>query len=323
MPAPTGSVYHQGFLAGELKQEPGGRCVFTYDNAYLEAYRPDIAFTLPRSGDPYVSEAGLHPFFDNLVAEGRLRDAQARALGAAPEDRFALLMAFGHDCAGAVSVRAPTQQGHRTQTWRSCGHRRSDEPGVPVGRPAQDPRRPRGQDLRPARRDETSRFIAKLPSGSLRDIVENEFITTEVTRALLPDDRIVRLEISSVDGVEGRALLVERFDRLRQRRKDSLRGVQPAPWSALGDDKYDARYDDMAAFILGTPDCTPVDAWRLYRRELVCFLTGNTDAHLKNFAMFHASEGLRLTPAYDLVATRSIPIFGRRAGARRNPRPPD
>ena len=70
MPPLTGSVYFEDFYAGELKQEPGGRCVFTYDQAYLEAYRPDIAFTLPRSGDPYVSAAGLHPFFDNLVAEG-------------------------------------------------------------------------------------------------------------------------------------------------------------------------------------------------------------------------------------------------------------
>jgi serine/threonine-protein kinase HipA len=32
-------------------------------------------------------------------------------------------------------------------------------------------------------------------------------------------------------------------------------------------------------------------------------LIGNTDAHLKNFAMFHAANGLRLTPSYDVVAS--------------------
>jgi serine/threonine-protein kinase HipA len=63
----------------------------------------------------------------------------------------------------------------------------------------------------------------------------------------------------------------------------------------------------MGAFILKTPGCTPVDAWRLYRRILVCFLTGNTDAHLKNFAMFHTRDGLRLTPAYDLVSAALYP----------------
>ena len=65
----------------------------------------------------------------------------------------------------------------------------------------------------------------------------------------------------------------------------------------------------MATFILKTPGCTPVDAWRLYRRILVCFLTGNTDAHLKNFAMFHTKDGLRLTPAYDLIAAALYPEY--------------
>jgi len=65
----------------------------------------------------------------------------------------------------------------------------------------------------------------------------------------------------------------------------------------------------MAKFILTTPGCTPADAWRLFRRTLVCFLTGNTDAHLKNFAMFHTADGLRLTPAYDLVAAALYPEF--------------
>src|SRR2546428_543148 len=78
-----------------------------YDQAYLGAGRPAIAFTLPARVAPHVSEPGLHPFFDNLVAEGWLRDAQARALKVDPHNRFALLLAFGHDCAGAVSVIDP------------------------------------------------------------------------------------------------------------------------------------------------------------------------------------------------------------------------
>src|SRR3979490_1850557 len=65
----------------------------------------------------------------------------------------------------------------------------------------------------------------------------------------------------------------------------------------------------MAAFILKPPACTPADAWKLYRRVLVCFLTGNTDAHLKNFAMFHTRDGLRLTPSYDLVAAALYPDY--------------
>jgi serine/threonine-protein kinase HipA len=46
----------------------------------------------------------LHPFFDNLVVEGWLETAQMRLLGKHQVNRFELLLAFGQDLAGAVSV---------------------------------------------------------------------------------------------------------------------------------------------------------------------------------------------------------------------------
>lgn len=107
-----GKVYYQDRFAGLLRQEPGNRCVFTYDESYPNAGLPPIAFTLPLQEAPHVHEDGLHPFFDNLVAEGWLRDAQSRALGVRKSDRFALLLGFGADCAGAVSVLDP-QPVHR------------------------------------------------------------------------------------------------------------------------------------------------------------------------------------------------------------------
>lgn len=48
-----------------------------------------------------------------------------------------------------------------------------------------------------------------------------------------------------------------------------------------GGDKYEAAYDNRGAFIRNTPGCTPIEALRLYRRVLVCILTGNTAAHLE------------------------------------------
>lgn len=165
-----------------------------------------------------------------------------------------------------------------------------------------------GKRIRPARRDETSTIIAKLP-GAVRDIVENEFLTTVANRALLPDDAIVDVKIGKVEGVEGQALIVPRFDRRRGGTKIHFEEFNQLLGRRSGDDKYEASYENMGAFIRATPGCTPVDVWRLYRRILVCFLTGNTDAHLKNFAMFHTPDGLRLTPAYDLVAAGLYPEY--------------
>src|SRR6202158_3087389 len=305
-----GKVYYRYIYAGQLRQEPGGRCVFTYDPAYLETKQPEIAFTLPLQSQPHICEPGLHPFFDNLVAEGWLRDAQARALKIGPGKRFALLLAFGHDCAGAVSVIDPAPAGEPAidlcdPTTAAALASRASLSGIqPKLLAIRD-----GDRIRPARRNETSTHIAKLPSGSLRDIVENEFITTAANRALLPDDNIVDVEIGTVEGIDGRALIVRRFDRLRSGMKLHFEEFNQLFGRRSGDDKYDASYEDIAAFIRNTPACAPADAWRLYRRILACLLTGNTDAHLKNFAMFHTGEGLRLTPAYDLVAAALHPEY--------------
>jgi len=304
-----GKIYYRDTYAGELRQEPGGRCVFTYDVTYLENRSPAIAFTLPRQAEPFICEEGLHPFFDNLVAEGWLRNAQARALKINLNNRFALLLAFGHDCAGAVSVIDPNpviaaiDLGDPTASAALAS--RASLSGV---QPKVLAVKESGR-FRPARSNETAHFIAKLPSGALMDIVENEYLTTVASRAMLPGDKVASVEIASVEGIDGSALLVERFDRLRSGTRIHFEEFNQLLGRRSGDDKYDASYDEMGAFIRNTPSCTPVDAGRLYRRILSCFLTGNTDAHLKNFAMFHTNEGLRLTPAYDLVAAALYPQF--------------
>jgi len=305
-----GKVYYNDSYAGELRQEPGGRCIFTYDQTYLDTKRSEIAFTLPLQSQPHICEPGLHPFFDNLAAEGWLRNAQARALKIDPGNRFALLLAFGHDCAGAVSIIDPAPAGEPSidlgdPTAAAALASRASLSGIqPKLLAVKD-----GAGFRPARRNETSTYIAKLSSGPLRDIVENEFLTTAASRALLPDDDTVDAEIGTVKGIEGRALLVRRFDRLRSGTKLHFEEFNQLLGRRSGDDKYDASYEDMAKFIRNTPGCAPADVWRLYRRILTCILTGNTDAHLKNFAMFHTRDGLRLTPAYDLVAAAIYPEY--------------
>jgi serine/threonine-protein kinase HipA len=306
-----GKVYYNDDLfAGELRQEPGGRCVFTYDPTYIEAGHPAIAHTLQVRTEPYICEQGLHPFFDNLAAEGWLRNAQARALKVDPGNRFALLLAFGHDCAGAVSVIDPAPLAEPTidigdpMAVAALASRASLSGIQPKILAVKE-----NQNYRPARPDETSTFIAKLPSGALRDIVENEYLTTVACRALLPDDEIVEPMIGRLQSINERALIVPRFDRLRSGAKRHFEEFNQLLGKRSGDDKYDASYDDMAAFIRNTPGCAPADAWRLFRRILVCLLTGNTDAHLKNFAMFHTPDGLRLAPAYDLVAAALYPEY--------------
>lgn len=306
-----GKVYFKDTYAGRLQEEPGGRCIFTYDASYLEAGNPRIAHALPPRKEPYISEHGLHSFFDNLVAEGWFKNAQARALGIESGNRFALLLGFGHDLAGAVSVIDPEPREHR-----HLDHADEATVAALLGRASLSGIQRKllvvkdGKEYRPVRANELSTHIAKLASGNLQNLIELEFLTTLAVRKLLPDDDIVDMEIAAISAIHEQALIVPRFDRTPTgKRLLHFEEFNQLLGRRSGDDKYEGGYEDMAKFIRKTTDCVPAEIDRLFRRILACLLVGNTDAHFKNFAMFHTRDGLRLTPLYDLVSAAIYPEY--------------
>ena len=305
-----GKIYYKDTFAGILSQETGGRCVFTYDESYLQSSLPAISYTLPLRAEPHLSEYGLHPFFDNLCAEGWLKNLQARALGLRRDDRFSLLLAFGTDLAGAVSVIDPEPVG-------DIEIDRGDPENIAAlsARASLSGVQPKlgaikeGRVFRPVKRGERATHVAKLPSPALPDILELEYITTQACAALLKEDIVAEMTLAPLKDVAERALLVKRFDRTEDGKQlhfeefNQLLGKRP-------EDKYEACYEHMADFIIQNGDiCLRAECDTLFRRVMACILTGNTDAHLKNFAMEHTESGLRLTPCYDLVAAACYPQY--------------
>ncbi|MBZ5626553.1 MAG: HipA domain-containing protein [Acidobacteriia bacterium] len=302
-----GNVYYQTAYAGVLREEPDGRYTFTYHPDYLEAGNPAIAFTLPLQLARIYSRGGLHSFFDNLVSEGWLANAQARALGIQTNDRFGRLLAFGHDCIGAVSVLDPRP---RSQPDLQAGS--PDEIAALASRASISGVQPKLMAVktdggyRPARSSEPSTHVAKLPSGHLQGIVDLEYLTTTAAAQLLSDDRLVDLEIARVDGVRAPCLLVRRFDRSAGVAKihfEEFNQLLDRPAEA----KYEGSYAEMAAFIRTHPRCETADIDFLFRRVLACILLGNNDAHMKNFGLLYEGSAMRLSPAYDLVAGALYP----------------
>lgn len=298
-----GKVYYKDIFAGTLREEPGGRVTFTYDSTYIDGGHPAIAHTLPVREQPHISNNGLHPFFDNLVSEGWLEQAQSRLLGRREVTRFELLLAFGFDCAGAVSIVDP-EPSALSEAMLDLDDPK--EMAVLTSRASLSGVQPKlavveeGGIYRPARINELSTHIAKFPSANHPNLTLNEYLTTLAFKALLPDDEVVDLGIEDVKGLGEPALLIKRFDRGSEGRLHFEEFNQLLGRSSRT--KYDGAHKDMADFILGTDGCLPTQAYLLYRRILAGLLLGNTDMHLKNFAMFHTSAGLRLTPSYDQVA---------------------
>jgi serine/threonine-protein kinase HipA len=70
----------------------------------------------------------------------------------------------------------------------------------------------------------------------------------------------------------------------------------------LTEQKYRGSMEQVGKALRRFSSIPGFDALRLFELTLFCFLTGNSDMHLKNFSLLRRPDGsLRLAPAYDLV----------------------
>lgn len=99
------------------------------------------------------------------------------------------------------------------------------------------------------------------------------------------------------------AYIVRRFDRSRESEK-----IHVEDFAQLLEktDKYDGSVEQIGKFLKWNSSVPFVDTQKLFARVLFCFLIGNGDAHLKNFAMIQTTSGYRLSPAYDMVSSRLV-----------------
>ena len=75
------------------------------------------------------------------------------------------------------------------------------------------------------------------------------------------------------------------------------------------DDKYRSSYETCGKVIKKYSKNTGLDLTELFYRLLFCFVTGNSDMHLKNFSLIEDSPHSRiynLSPAYDLLPVNII-----------------
>ncbi len=208
-----GKVYHYDIFAGYLREDPGNRMIFTYDESYLSAGHPSIAYTLPLREAPYISENGLHPFFDNLVAEGWLAGMQSKILGKREASRFERLLAFGVDCIGAISIIDAEPVAFHQQL-RDIS---DDEKAVRQSRSSLSGIQQKLAVIkengiyRPTRSDEISTHIAKFDSTQYSDITDIEYLTMIAFQALNGLSSIADIHIDEMQDIDRQALIITAF----------------------------------------------------------------------------------------------------------------
>lgn len=307
----TAPILFKNQKAGTLTETADGGTLFTYDQTWQEP----IACCFPISRREYPWENGLHPFFQHLGAEGWLREQQARIAHMVEEDDLGILLRYGSDCIGAVSL-APTE----------------DQMPFPldVTPPIINPGRTVSgvqkkllvttdkttKEYTPAMRKGSAPYIAKFNSESLPTLVRNEFLSLRWLSMVLGKDEVTSFCLSNVPTLNEIALIVTRFDRKFDQNKADIKlrledfaQILCKPKGLQYSGKYEASYEDCAAIVLKYSSRTMIDLARFFKRFVAFAIIGNCDAHLKNFSMLETPTGLRLSPAYDVINTAMYPGY--------------
>ena len=320
---------------GILSRDQVGAYSFEYDPEWLSySHRFALSWSLPLAAVHHDSRP-VHFFFQNLLPEGQARRAVAQRLGLSEDNDWAMLVAIGGECAGALSILPEDQPPSEPEQWSyeqisgDTLDRLAGRKGIVpllVGGAATRLSLAGAQDKLPVTviddalhlplGSAPSTHILKLPNRDFAHLAANEAFVTALARAAgLPaadSELFVRTDPP--------CLLVRRFDRYATDRVwPAIRLHQEDLCQALGlpsGRKYEQEGGPtlaQAADIVRKASVDPLsDIQTLIRWTTFNVCAGNADAHGKNLALLYGRNGTRVAPLYDLVSTRIYKRLDRR-----------
>lgn len=323
-------VFKAGHPAATLTRSADG-VVFRYLDDWVVSGRPPVATTLPVTAEPVIRPGGALPaYFAGLLPEGRRLSALRRAVKTSADDELSLLLAVGADAIGDVQVvpsgTQPAEVPPRVAIERIADVRFADllaELGIRAQRVAlpgvQEKTSAAMINLPVSRAGE--RFILKLNPVEFPHLVENEKFFLDAARKSGLSVPPAELAVDA-DGAAG--LLVKRFDRITV--NDAPRPLAVEDGCQVLNrppaDKYLLGADATLAALAGVCDASVPAARDLLSQLAFAYLTGNGDAHAKNFSVVQGTDGeWRISPAYDVPSsypygdtTMALSIGGRSGG---------
>lgn len=324
-------------LVGRLAKQADGAIEFAYDGSWLDwEHALPVSLSLQLREARYTG-AAVSAVFDNLLPDSSaIRTRVAERVGADGTDAYSLLSRIGRDCVGALQFLPDGEAFDPTGALQGDA---LDDAGVeavlldlaraPLGVDGTDAFRIsiagaqektallRDGDrwLRPIGTTPTTHILKPQighiqTSGGTIDLsnsVENEFYCLKLMEAFgLEANRAEMAQFGRV-----RALVVERFDRLRTRDGRLIRLPQEDCCQALSvpsTRKYQSEGGPGIVDIvrlLGASDRPAQDQLAFFKSQIIFWLIGATDGHAKNFSLALRPGGrFHLTPFYDVLTVQ-------------------
>ena len=154
-------------------------------------------------------------------------------------------------------------------------------------------------------------YILKPQSDGFKALPESEFYLMKL--ALKFGIKTVPCALVRMQKQKGApfAYIIRRVDRIISPGKTKMLAMED--FCQLGhrqtQDKYKSSYEQVGKILLRYSSSPYIDSSELYMRLLFCYLTGNSDMHLKNFSLIETKPGSRefvLSPAYDLLPVNVV-----------------
>jgi serine/threonine-protein kinase HipA len=145
-------------------------------------------------------------------------------------------------------------------------------------------------------------FILKPPSIEYKELPQNEDVTmhlASLVKIKTAQHCLIRLHSGEL------AYITKRFDRSKKE-KIALEDFCQLTEN-LTEHKYRGSIEKVAKTTQKYTTNKGLEILRLFELVLFCYLTGNADMHLKNFALLENALGeFELSPAYDLLSTALV-----------------
>ena len=319
---------------GVLEPCSEGFC-FRYDRSYIEdPLTSPISVSLPFQDEPFSSEQ-TGRFFEGLLPEGFIRRSVAQMMHVDENDYMSILAGLGRECLGAIritgeddditesytevtqdQIRALAEEGAtKSAEIVTASHLSLTGASGKVGLYYDSGNNKWYQPQGTA----PSTHIVKQSHVRLNDIVTNEqlvMMTALACGIAVPESFI----INTGSGNDGEILFAaRRYDRIFSDRGRYISAL-PVPdrlhqedfaqamgiSSARKYEKTPGQYMTGMFEILRKYSSDPIrDRIRLWNMIVFDCLIGNTDAHVKNFALIYSPNlrSIKLAPAYDMLST--------------------
>lgn len=340
-------VWCNGMVVGTISFDDATDAFsLTYDPGWIERHGFPVS---PRLAFDRIAEPGasleVRRFLENLLPEGQALEDVANLNRLSKANLYGLIRVLGKESAGAFTITAEDvaveslQTAKREITHAELSERIRDRQQIPFSVWDGKVRMSiagyqdkiavyRGADgkLFLVEGALASTFILKpVPRNeALRHLVINECFCMRLASR-------VGLNVANVEllRVPEPVLLVERFDRLQRgdgegvERLHIIDGCQALGLPSAY--KYERNFGNGADVrdiregaslpklfdLTNAADNKSKEIQKLLRWTMFQYLIGNTDAHAKNVSYFLDDGGMRLAPAYDLVAVEMHECFER------------